>query len=494
LTDIPVKFNFARYIFEKNLGNKIAVIDDNSSISYRELEMRSRGFANSLMELGLTREDRVMIVMPDSVQSSIAILGCILGGFVAVLTNPWTSIKTMRTCIESSAAKAIIFANNRTTKAIDIIECLKNTDHQPHHIIALEQLKTMSVESDYDPPATLRDSDAFWMFTSGSTGEIKSVVHSHQSMISVGLGYGAAVGYQYNDIVFATSKLFFSWGISSTFICPLTVGATTILHGKLHTPASASRIFNTHQPTVFASVPSFYVSLLNSKMPMSYKSLRMCISAGEAITNTMQKNWQQATNLAIVDGYGSTELLAPVIVTGELVPGFDACVKDSDSNNIQNQIGELYVRGPSMALRYQNDTEKSRATFIGEWCRTGDKFIQLGTKFEFIGRSKDMLKINANWVSPVEIENVLMSHNLVLEAGVTGVENSNELTEIVAYVVIDCVAQVPTNLDHQLKLLVKQNLDYYKCPKYIRMVNKLPKNTNGKIQRYLLNTNCEQSN
>lgn len=493
LKDIPVKFNFSKHIFGKKLGNKIALIDDNSSISYEMLEHRSRGFAKSLTDMGLTREDRVLILMPDTIECGIAILGCILGGFVPVIGNPWSPKKTICHFIESSAAKVIIFANNRTTQNQSIDSYLAETTHKPKHVLSIEQLNILSTPSNFDPPTTLRDGEAFWLFTSGSTGETKSVVHSHKSMIGVGLGYGIDVGYKSDDIVFATSKLFFSWGISSAFISPLTVGATTILHGKLHTPSTAARIFKKHKPTLFGSVPSFYVGLLNENLPINYESLRLCVSAGEAITSTMQQRWQELTKLPIVDGYGSTELLAPVIVSGKLLPGFSGMVKDANDCVVQNQVGELYIHGPSMALRYQNETEKSQETFIGKWCKTGDKFIQHGDMYQFVGRSKDMLKVNANWVSPVEIENVLISHDLVFESGVSGIENSDGLTEIVAYIVLAPDVEIPDNLDHQLKSLIKNKLDYFKCPKYIRVTKELPKNTNGKIQRYLLNETYEQS-
>ena len=492
--DIPVKFNFSKYIFEKNLGDKIAIIDDTDSISYSELEQRSRGFAKSVTNMGLTREDRVLILMPDSIECSIAILGCILGGFIPVIGNPWSPKNTICHYIESSVPKIIIFANNRTTRCVSMDEYLLETTHTPKYILNIEQINQLSIVSDYNPPTTLRDSEAFWLFTSGSTGENKAVVHSHQSMIGVGLGYGISTGYTSDDIVFSTSKLFFSWGISSAFICPLTVGSTTILHGKLHSSFSAKKIFEKYTPTVFGSVPSFYVSLLNENLLINYTSLRLCVSAGEAITSTMQERWQKLVGIPIIDGYGSTELLAPVIVTGKLIPGFDGVVKDSNGNCIQGQVGELFIKGPSKALRYHNETEKSQETFIGVWCKTGDKFIQHGDTYQFVGRSKDMLKVNANWVSPVEIENVLISHELVFEAGVSEIKNGDELTEIIAYVVLAPDTEIPDNLDHQLKSLIKQKLDYFKCPKHIRITTELPKNTNGKIQRYLLNKTYEQSN
>jgi benzoate-CoA ligase len=140
-----------------------------------------------------------------------------------------------------------------------------------------------------------------------------------------------------------------------------------------------------------------------------------------------------------------------------------------------------------MAVRYQNDLARSRETFVGTWCRTGDKFVQHGDQFQFCGRSKDMLKVNANWVSPVEIENILVSHKLVHEAGVSGISNKYGLTAIVAYIVVDPAAAIPDNLEHQLKSLVRRSIDHYKSPDQIRWVRQLPKNTNGKLQRYLLN-------
>jgi benzoate-CoA ligase len=492
MTSIPDRFNFAKYIFEKKLGNKIAIVDDTNSISYQDLELRSKSFAKYLHDTGIMREDRMLILMPDSIESVVALLGCILSGVVPVLGNPWATDKTIGHYIEASAAKIILFESNRAG-AKSITDHLAETEHQPKFILDKKQLnQTALLASNYEAVMTLRDAEAFWLFTSGSTGETKSVVHSHQSMIAVGAGWGAQAGYDAHDRVFATSKLFFSWGISSTLISPLTAGATTILHGKLHTPSTAEEIFKTYKPTLFASVPSFYVALINSQLPIDYTSLRLCVSAGEAITSTVQNNWQAAAGQPIIDGYGSTELLAPVIVTGKLVKGFEGQVKDADGNNIEDQVGELYIKGPSMALRYQNETEKSQTTFIGQWCKTGDKFIKTGDAYQFVGRSKDMLKVNANWVSPVEVENILMSHELVLEAGVSGIEDANGMTEIVAYVVLDTDKTIPDNIEHQLKSLVKNRLDYFKCPRFIRISSRLPKNTNGKIQRYLLNEQYNQ--
>ena len=483
-------FNFAQYIFDQRQGDRPAFIDDRATISYADLELRSRGLACSLTELGLKREDRVLILMPDCIELTIVIMACTLAGFVPVIGNTWAMKKTITDYIESSLARVIVVENNRpltANRSVDIAECLRSTTHQPDHILTQEQIVAMSAPGTYPNRPTLGDSDAFWLFTSGSTGETKAVVHSHRSMIGVGLSYGAVIGYKPTDCVFATSKLFFSWGISSAFICPLTYGACSILHSKLHTPFTAAHIFQQHQPTIFGSVPSFYVSLLNSDLQIDADQTRLYISAGEAITPTIQQAWQQQFKLPIIDGYGSTELLAPVIVNGQLVPGYQGQVRTDNNSAVEDQVGELYIQGPSMAVRYQNDLARSRETFVGTWCRTGDKFVQHGDQFQFCGRSKDMLKVNANWVSPVEIENILMSHELVHEAGVSGISNRYGLTAIVAYVVVNPVAAIPDNLEHQLKSLVRRCIEHYKSPDQIRWVRQLPKNTNGKIQRYLLN-------
>ena len=494
---LPQKFNFPKHIFEinKDRSSKFAYIDDTRSITYGQLESRSRGLAKSLLDQGICQEDKVLIAMTDTVDFPVAFLGCLLAGIVPVLANPRTVKSALEFYVENSNAKAIISSD----VAVDTFKEILNTSkHKPKFFFDEAGFANLVQDSDFDPPTTNRDAEAYWLFTSGGSGEPKAVVHSHGALAGVGHGHGVAYKYTDNDVVYATAKLFFAYGICHSVASLLVAGSTAILASKIPTPASVKKTFDQHKPTIFVTVPSMYVLLLNSGLDLSNLSMRACISSGEMLPTPIWEEWERVTGTELYVLYGTTEFTGCLMcnregtkkigTVGKETPGYEVEIRDQDGRPVDTgAIGDLYLKGPSMGMYYHNDLPRSRFVFRGEWCFSGDKFFKDEEGFyHFVGRSNDMMKVAGQWVSPVEIENILTSHPLIQEAGACGDLDENGLTQVSAHVVLRPGVEKPDNLEHQLKTLIRKNLEYYKCPKTIEVKESLPKNANGKLQRFLL--------
>ncbi len=496
--EITKQFNFAKFVFEKNKSqpNKIAFIDDNDKITYLELEQRARGVAKSLNDLGLIKEDKVMIALVDSIDLPVAILGCILGGYIAVLCNPRSIKSTISHYLETSLPKVILTCKDSEPF---IQETLQKSSHRPTLVADIEKFRNLSQPTSYDPETTVRDSAAYWLFTSGGSGEPKAVVHSHGAMYAVGYNLGIETWkYRSDDLVFTAAKLFFAYGLCHSFECSLVAGCTAILMEKFPTPTSMISIIRKHSPTIFATVPAGYVGILNSGLDIKNLGMRFCVSAGEMLPTAINERWQLETNTILYDLYGTTEFTGALLcnrdgtvkkgTVGKPVHNYECEIRHADGTVCkENEVGDLYLKGPSMGIWYYNDLERSRKIFQGEWCFSGDKFIKDEEGFySFVGRSNDMFKVSANWVSPVEIENIIVRHDLVQEVGVTGKEDQDGLMQIHAFVTLKPGIEPPENFEYQIKKLVKTTTEHYKTPKKVSIVNEIPKNANGKIQRYLL--------
>jgi benzoate-CoA ligase len=495
MINVPLKFNFAKYVFELNIknANKIAFLTNDTSITYKELELRSRGFAKSLAELGLVSQDRVVISLVDSIEFTIAVLGCILVGVVVILINPRSAVNNMTYCIKSSNAKLII-SSNVSLKAIE--EIIKSSNYL--QCLTTEEFNRLSTPSDYEPATTDYNAPAYWGYTSGVSNTPKAAMHSHTSMFTAGYYSGQKTfNFTKNDIIFSISKLNFTYGLNQAFCSTLVAGATTVLIEKMGTVRNVIEILKTHSPTILVGVPSTYLGLLKAGISKDQtQSLRFCMSAGERLPVSIIEKWQENTLIPLYDSYGTTEL-GPLMTNsqfhyrkgtvGKLIEGIDAEIRDADNNVLPvGDIGDLYIRGITPSLGYYNDPERNKSTFQDQWTSTGDKFVLDNEGyFSFVGRSNEMFKVNGNWVSPVEVENMLINFDSIQEAAVVGKINKDGLTEIVAFVVAGSVYNTD-KLTHQLKTSIRKKLDYFKCPSKIIFKKELPRNFNGKLQRYLL--------
>lgn len=351
---------------------------------------------------------------------------------------------------------------------------------------------------------TSADDIAFWLYSSGSTGKPKGTVHTHANLYWTVETYAKPIlGIRETDIVFSAAKLFFAYGLGNGLSFPLSVGATTVLMAERPTADAVFARLVQHRPTVFYGVPTLYASMMASPgLPARAEvALRICTSAGEALPREIGERFRQHFGSDILDGLGSTEMLHIFLsnrpgeveygTTGRPVPGYDIELRDESGQLVADgEIGDLYIRGPSAALMYWNNREKTRATFLGDWVRSGDKYRRLPDGcYVYAGRSDDMLKVSGQYVSPIEVEMVLVQHEAVLEAAVIGVEQ-NGLVKTCAFVVLKRERQAAFAetevMTATLKAFVKTRLAPHKTPRDILFVDDLPKTATGKIQRFRL--------
>ena len=345
---------------------------------------------------------------------------------------------------------------------------------------------------------TCADDAAFWLYSSGSTGTPKGTVHLHSHLIQTAELYGRAVlGIVESDVVYSAAKFFFAYGLGNALSFPMAVGATTVLLAGRPTTADVFGILSTYKPTIFYSVPTLYSALLAdpARPAKTDLSLRVCTSAGEALPAEIGKQWTTDYGVEILDGIGSTEMLHIFLsnrpgrvrygTTGQAVPGYQLRIIGDDGQECQaGEIGELHVQGPTSALMYWNNRAKTKATFAGEWTKSGDKYtMDEGGYYTYGGRTDDMLKVGGIYVSPFEVEASLMTHPAILEAAVIGAPDVDELIKPKAYVVFK-TGQTATQ--DELKNHVKAQLAPYKYPRWIEVVSELPKTATGKIQRFKL--------
>jgi benzoate-CoA ligase len=508
----PERFNFAQHILEINRvrADKPAYIDDRETLSYGELDLRVRRCAAGLLALGLRPEERVLVIMHDTTDMPVALLGAMYAGIVPVPVNTLLPAEDYAYMLSHSRARAALVsapllptvqqAIQQSGRQVQLVVS-GQADALPEgatHFAALLEARPLPEGSHADTHA---DDFAFWLYSSGSTGRPKGTVHSHANLYWTAELYGKPVlGMREDDVVFSAAKLFFAYGLGNAFTFPLSVGATTVLMAERPTPQAVFKRLVERKPTVFAGVPTLYVGMLASPElpPREQTALRICASAGEMLPREVGEKFRDHFGADILDGLGSTEMLHIFLsnrsgdvrygMTGKPVEGYDIELRDEQGKPVGvGEVGDLYIRGPSAALMYWTNRDKSRATFLGDWVKSGDKYVKdADGYYTYAGRSDDMLKVSGQYVSPIEVESALVAHPAVLECAVVGRPDSEGLTKTVAYVVLRA-GQVPGEaLCAELKAFVKGRLAPHKYPRDILFVEDLPKTATGKIQRFKL--------
>jgi 4-hydroxybenzoate-CoA ligase len=348
--------------------------------------------------------------------------------------------------------------------------------------------------------AVSSDEVAFWLYSSGSTGQPKGVAHVHSALRATADTYGAEVlGIREEDGVLSAAKFFFAYGLGNAMTFPLSVGATTILYRGRPTPASMIETLRDHQPTIFCGVPTLYAAMVAEmdRKGAPQVPLRTCISAGEALPEDVGKRWEKHMGVPILDGVGSTEMLHIFLsnaqgdvvygTSGKAVPGYALRLVNETGEEVRaGEVGELLVNGASAASCYWNQRDKSRSTFEGVWTRTGDKYERREDgRYVYCGRTDDMFKVSGIWLSPFEVEGALVSHPKVLEAAVVAQTDAEGLEKPRAFIVLEEGAEAE-GLEAELKDWVKERIGKWKYPRWIEIVEELPKTATGKIQRFKL--------
>jgi benzoate-CoA ligase len=520
-TDAPISsvaapsapFNFAQHVLELNRAHpdRIAFADDHGSLNYGQLAERVRRTAAGLRALGIKREERVLLLMLDSCDWPVSFLGALYAGVVPVAVNTLLTADDYAYMLEHSRAQAVLVSGALLPT---LTAAMTRCDHEVQRVIVSRPVAPLHpAELEFDAfvqhqapaqkaAATGPDDPAFWLYSSGSTGRPKGTVHSHANPYWTAQLYGKGVlGLTSDDVCFSAAKLFFAYGLGNALTFPLTVGATTLLMGERPTPDATFRRWRGEvgglKPTVFFGAPTGFAGMLaHPDLPgRTEVSLRLVSSAGEALPADLGERFRTHFGIDIVDGIGSTEMLhiflsnRPEAVrygtTGWPVPGYVVELRGESGEPVPDgEPGDLYIQGPSSAMMYWGNRDKTRDTFQGGWTKSGDKYVHNpdGT-YTYSGRSDDMLKVSGIYVSPFEVEATVIQHPAVLECAVIGKADADGLIKTKAYVVLKAGQSVEAEA---LKLFVKERLAPYKYPRFIEFVDDLPKTATGKIQRFKL--------
>lgn len=509
----PERFNFAAHLLALNTGRaaRTACVDDHGTLSYGQLDDRVRRLAAGLRALGLKREERVLLLMHDGNDWPVAFLGALYAGVVPVAVNTLLSADDYAYMLEHSRAQAVLVSGALLPA---LTSALVKSDHEVQKVLVSRPAAPLHpAEVEFEaflaaqapsprPAATGADDPAFWLYSSGSTGRPKGTVHSHANPYWTAELYGKRVlALCEDDVCFSAAKLFFAYGLGNALTFPLSVGATVLLMAERPTPDAVFKRWlggvNGIRPSVFYGAPTGFAGMLASPhLPRRDEvALRLVSSAGEALPAELGERFKARFGIDIVDGIGSTEMLHIFLsnrpervrygTTGWPVPGYEIALRGDDGAAVADgEPGDLYIAGPSAALMYWGNRQKTRETFQGGWVCSGDKYVRNADgSYTYGGRSDDMLKVSGIYVSPFEVEATLVQHPAVLEAAVIGVTDADGLTKTKAYVVLKPGAQTT---DAELKAFVKDKLAPYKYPRQIEFIDDLPKTATGKIQRYRL--------
>ena len=483
--------------------------DGGRTITFAELADGSSRVAGALEQAGIQREERAAMFVMDQIEFPLIFWGALKAGVAPIALNTLLATDVYRTILTDSRA-TIAFIS---AELLDVVlPAALSSDHLRKIVVlggdAPEDTITWGDFMDGAKAKTAiecsPDEIAFWLYSSGSTGTPKGVRHVHASLQVTCDTFGSQVlNIKESDTTFSAAKLFFAYGLGNGMSFPLSAGATSLLYNGRPTPDSVSNILSTYQPTIYYGVPTLYAAMIHkweAEGAHPEAPLRMCTSAGEALPAEIGRKWKDIWDVDIIDGVGSTEMLHIFLsnrpddveygTSGTAVPGYEVRLVDEEGDDVAaGGVGELLVRGESSAADYWNQRQKSRMTFEGEWTRTGDKYeLTEAGRYIYCGRTDDMFKVSGIWVSPFEIEQALVEYPAVLEAAVVAHRDDDDLEKPKAFVVLKD-GQGAQALDG-LKDFIKDKIGKWKYPRWVEVVDDLPKTATGKIQRFKLRENA----
>jgi len=508
---VPDQFNMATTLVDRHVlqgnGGRVAVYYPDGQLTYAELASLVNRVGNLLHRLGVQIEERVALLLPDSPAFLATFLGAMKIGAVPVPLNMLATAEDLHYYLSDSRARVVVLD----------CDCLERVRAVRPSLPALRQVvlvgppqpdalpfdDLVARESDALAVAdTSADDMAYWLYSSGTTGRPKGVVHLHRDMVYCTSAYAEqVVRLTPDDRSFSASKLFFSYGLVNSLYLPLWTGSAVVLNPQRPEPATLLATIERYRPTVFYSVPTSYAQLIREleargSVPEAVRAMRLCVSAGEPLPAPIYERWCTLTGVEVLDGVGSSEVGYIYIsnrpgrsrpgTSGELLEGYAARLVDEEGNDVPpGEPGDLWIAAPSTAARYWHQQDRTAQTMVGPWLKTGDKYLRdEAGYFVYAGRSDDMLKVGGIWVSPMEVEAALLAHPAVAECAVVGLPDATGLIKPKAYVV---PREAPSPaLAQQLQEWVKARLAPYKYPRTVEFVSELPKTATGKIQRYRL--------
>ncbi|MBI3651638.1 MAG: benzoate-CoA ligase family protein [Acidobacteria bacterium] len=517
----PERFNMASYYLDHNLqegrGDQTAVYYKDAQYTYAEVERMTNRCGNALRSLGVEMEDRVLLVLPDSIEFVASWFAVAKIGAVITMVNVILPMSDYEYYLEYTRAKVAIVHRDvmeKFTPAASHSHFLKHVLVVDTHVTGkiegvagyaqiLPFAETVAAHSDdLETAPTLRDDIAIWLFTSGSTGQAKAAVHlQHDLPYNTECYAKRVLGINENDLTLSVPKLFFGYATGTNLLFPFAVGGATALFSERSTAETIFAMIEKYRPTILTSVPTMINSMLQldgGRRRYDLSSLRFCLSAGEALPPELYTRWLDTFGVEILDGIGSAEMFHIYITNrpgdvlpgslGRVVEGYEAIIVDAEGRAVPSgEMGTLKIKGDSAALCYWHAHEKSKATFAGDWCTTGDQFrVDERGYYWYCGRTDEMLKVSGMYVSPTELENCLLEHPAVIEAAVIGASDEQGLIKPKAFIVVADDYEASLDLESELKEMVKGRLAPYKYPRWIEFVPEIPKNERGKIDRKIL--------
>jgi benzoate-CoA ligase len=482
-------------------GDATAVIADDATLTYEELRRQINRAGHLLRELGVRREQRLLLVLDDTPVFPIVFLGAIRIGAVPVPVSPLDRADNFRHFVDDSYAGLVVADAGMLDQLTEALSgrAVRWLVRGGAGAGVAEFDEGMGAQPDeLEAVPTHRDDMAFWLYSSGSTGRPKGVVHlQHDIGVTCDRYAGEVLGLGPDDTTFSTTKLFHAYGLGNGLSFPLAFGATAVLMSGPTKPAPILETLRRRRPSVFFSVPALFGAIVRDPdADGALDSVRFCVSAAEPLPPTTIRRWRERFGVDIVDGIGSTEMLhiycsnrpgqIAAGTTGWPVPGYELRLIDDAGAPVDGAgIGALQVRGDSCAAFYWHQHEKTKASMLGEWFATGDRYERgADGTYTYVGRIDDMLKVGGLWVSPVDMEHTLMEHPRVGGVGVVGV-SLDGASRIAAYVQCDGGAGDDT-LAEELRTWCKERMRRYEYPHLIRFVEDLPRTLTGKVQRYRL--------
>ena len=511
IPEIPESFNAATVFIDRHghegRGGWVALRCGDQDVTYAQLAENVNRAGNALRRLGVRPEERVLLAVLDSPEFVYAFWGAIKIGAVPVPVNTFMRTDEYAYLLDDSRASVVI----ASAEVWPAVAPAAAQSHWLRHCVvigaasdgALSFTDLVNQESaSLDAELTHRDDAALWLYSSGSTGMPKGVVHQHRDLVFCCETYGREVlAITPEDVTFAAPRLFFAYGLGGGMYFALYAGATAVLMPDRPTPDSVFATLRLYRPTLFFGVPTLYAAMLQAsdgKKQQDLSNLRLCLSAGEPLPSELFLRWHERFGVEILDGIGSTEILHIFLSnragqvrpgsSGTPVPGYEMRITDERGVEVpQGEIGDLLVKGGSLTSGYWHKLEATRRALQGEWIRTGDTYYcDADGVYWYCGRSDDMLKVSGQWVSPAEVEGLLFQHPAVLEAAVVGWEDENRLIKPKAFVVLKHGYAASPAVAHELQTFVRERTLPHKYPRWVEFVTDLPKTATGKIQRYKL--------
>ena len=524
--DLNIAVRLADGALQAGWGERPAFHYRGEAISFAQVREDTARFAGLLANLGVSREQRVLIALPDAPGFAAAFLGSIWRGAIAVPINPYLPLDRYEFFLRDSRAVAAILPPWLVQPVIDASKRLPSLSN----IVVVNEPGTpdggsddgawrplgaqkkpqvhdggaLSAEAAAAAPApTHCDEPAFWLYTSGSTGSPKGAVHlQHDIWVAADCWGQRTMGMGPSHVHLSASKLYFAYGLGNSLHCPMWSGGSAVLVAEKPTPANMLEAIGANGVTHFYAVPSFYNAMMvdesfaSTVADGSLASLQVCVSAGETLPAPLCERWMEATGIPLLDGIGSTELLHIFIAnraddlvpgcSGTPIPGYAARVVGEDGADVATDVvGDLWIRGDSACDGYWNRHAATKQALRGEWFVTGDKYrIDVDGYYWYAGRADDMFKVHGQWVSPPQVESVLLEHDAVREVAVVASTDAKGLSCGVAFVVT--VGPADAALAEALLGHASMRLSRYLVPARVEFVDELPKTATGKIQRYLL--------